>query len=484
VAYRRDSRVRATTSAPGTGTATLVNVTGYASFSTLTDGDVCHYVIADQSGGNYEFGLGTKGTSGGPTLQRSAGNVLGGSAGAGTLVNFASGTQDVFLTPLGEADVLPPAAADPSVATAGQQYYHTARNEPRFYDGTGWQSLLGPTPNYLINGGGDFFQRQNPLVATSRSDDTYAGDRWYVLTQTAAIQANRSTGDTASRYAHKLTQNQAAAQRMGYAQIVEGVNARALRGKVARFQARIKCSSSQAIRIAILGWTVAADLVISDVVNDWTSGTYTVGNFFIATNLTVSGVSSVTPSAATWTDISVTGTISSSANNVIVFIWTEGTAAQNVTLEITEAGLYEGATARAWMPRPVLQEILLCQRYYEKATAIDTAPGSNFGTSNQYDYAVGPLLSNTWSSGAGRSHATVRLVPKRTTPTCRFWDLIGNLSKMTYFDLNGQNASHNILETSAGLAGVTADRIGIQSDWISTESKPKWSAQWDADAEL
>lgn len=106
MAYRRDSRVRATTSAPGTGTATLTDASGaWASFTSLTDGDTFHYIIADQSGTKWEAGLGTKGTSGpNATLTRSAGNVLNGSSGAGTLVDFSSGTQDVFISPIAEIE--------------------------------------------------------------------------------------------------------------------------------------------------------------------------------------------------------------------------------------------------------------------------------------------------------------------------------------------------------------------------------------------
>lgn len=234
--------------------------------------------------------------------------------------------------------------------------------------------------NYLINGGGDFFQRQAPGTLTSKADDVYAGDRWYALTQTAAIQTQRTTGDTHSLNAHRLKQNQASAQRFGYAQIVESKNSIALRSRAVRFQARINCSASQAIRIAILEWTGTADAVTSDVVNDWTSGTYTAGNFFLGSNLTISAVATVTPGAATWTDISVTATLGSSVNNIVVLIWTEGTAAQNVTLDITEAGLYLGTDAKAWNPKSIGEELTLCQRHYQKSFAVDVAPVQNSGT--------------------------------------------------------------------------------------------------------
>ena len=88
-------RVKETCSAPGTGTVTLLGaVTGFQSFATVGDGNTCYYAIADQSGANWETGVGTY-TASGTTLSRDT--VLS-SSNAGSLVNFATGTQDVFLT--------------------------------------------------------------------------------------------------------------------------------------------------------------------------------------------------------------------------------------------------------------------------------------------------------------------------------------------------------------------------------------------------
>lgn len=86
-----------TCSSPGTGNVSLLGAkAGYLSFSSggATNNDTVFYVIRDQSGSNEEWGIGTWVT--GPTLNRTAGNVLGGTGGAGSLVNFSSGTQDIF----------------------------------------------------------------------------------------------------------------------------------------------------------------------------------------------------------------------------------------------------------------------------------------------------------------------------------------------------------------------------------------------------
>lgn len=88
-------RVKETCSAPGTGTVTLLGAEqGYQSFSVVGNGNTTYYVIADQSGNNWEVGIGTY-TSSGTTLSRDT--VLASSNG-GSATNFSSGTQDVFVS--------------------------------------------------------------------------------------------------------------------------------------------------------------------------------------------------------------------------------------------------------------------------------------------------------------------------------------------------------------------------------------------------
>ena len=87
-------RVLETCTSPGTGTVTLLGaVTGYQSFSTVGNGNTCYYAIADQSGANWEVGIGTYSSSG--TLARTT--ILS-SSNSNNLVNFSTGSQNVFLT--------------------------------------------------------------------------------------------------------------------------------------------------------------------------------------------------------------------------------------------------------------------------------------------------------------------------------------------------------------------------------------------------
>ena len=88
-------RVRESCISPGTATVALIGAAlGYQTFSAgIGANNTTYYVIADQSGANWEVGYGTVGALG-TTLARTT--VLSSSNG-GSLVNFTSGTQDVWV---------------------------------------------------------------------------------------------------------------------------------------------------------------------------------------------------------------------------------------------------------------------------------------------------------------------------------------------------------------------------------------------------
>ena len=89
-----NNRTQETCAAPGTGTVTLLGaVTGYRTFQAgIGANNLTYYTIADQTGSNWEVGIGTVG-SGGTNLIRTT--VLDSSNG-GSLTNFSSGTQLVY----------------------------------------------------------------------------------------------------------------------------------------------------------------------------------------------------------------------------------------------------------------------------------------------------------------------------------------------------------------------------------------------------
>jgi hypothetical protein len=290
------------------------------------------------------------------------------------------------------------------VAAAGDIAFVYADTTTQFdvlYFPVSGRSVIENQPaNLLINGA----FRINQRAPATNADDTYAHDRWYVLTQTSTIAVSTLTDvEDGTPCMARLTQSQASAQRMGYAQIIEGKNCKHLRGSKVAFRfRRMRISASQAVRYAILEWTGTEDSVTSDVVNDWTSSTYTAGNFFLGSNLTVSGVTSHTPSAATLTDGPIlTVTLGSSFNNLIVMVWTEGTAAQNVTLDLAKAKLTQGIDPGEFRPESYSVELARCQRYFWR---------SQYGTGF-------PAIAGYNSTGGGEYISIQFPVEMRTTPT-------------------------------------------------------------------
>jgi hypothetical protein len=105
-------RVLETCTSPGTGSVTLLGAaTGYQTFNAaIGNGNTCYYTIADQNGNNWEVGIGT--FTAPATLARTT--VLASSTGS--LVNFSSGTQNVFETyPAGKAVTTDTLAYPPAI---------------------------------------------------------------------------------------------------------------------------------------------------------------------------------------------------------------------------------------------------------------------------------------------------------------------------------------------------------------------------------
>lgn len=236
-----------------------------------------------------------------------------------------------------------------------------------------------PNLNLLINGGFDFFQRIG-TTSTAMVDDTYYADRWYALIQGANSTIQRVEAGDGARYVARLTAG-GTTNRFGIAQIVEANDSIPRQGRTVRAQCRVKGSTSgqtpTSVRIAILEWTGTADSVTSDVVSTWTSGDFTTGNFFNSTTLNLIATDVVAVPHGGWVTLSASGVVGSTANNLIVMIWTQdvpGNAADYI--DVSEAGLYDGTSLRDWLPRPIAQELVLCQRYYCKTYNIDVAPAT------------------------------------------------------------------------------------------------------------
>lgn len=215
-------------------------------------------------------------------------------------------------------------------------------------------------------------QSGSHTVAAAYGDGDYGFDQWVTLAQSGTVLPTLLTNaENGTPFAMRYTQQSATAQRFGVIQPLENANIADLRGQIVTLSARVRLSASATLRYAILEWTGTADAPALDVVNDWTSPTYTPGNFFISGNLAVSATGSAALTASTFASVALTASVSGAMNNLYVLFWTEGTTAQSATLDIGRVQLEAGSTATPPATRPYSIELMLCQRYFCQSFAPD-----------------------------------------------------------------------------------------------------------------
>ena len=247
--------------------------------------------------------------------------------------------------------------------------------------------------NQAINGSFTSFQRQVPATETTYADNKYCADGYITLSELGSIGVSRVAGDTDSRYAIQLKQLSATAQRMGLMQPIETSDTYPMREKDVVFSATVKFSTATDVMYAILdsGSAVSDDEVFDgDPVNDWTSAIYTNGNFFKSSGSVGIITTGSFSGSTSFEEHEITATIPATSRNLMFFMWTKGTVAQNVTMQITKWGIYAGTTAPTWQPPDIEAEIMRCKRYCH---AVACYP------SNTKIRVMGGLL-NTTSSGA------------------------------------------------------------------------------------
>ena len=181
-------RVRETTAVTGTSSAVLLGaVTGFQSFAVIGDGNTCYYTISDQSGPNFEVGIGTYSTSG-PTLARTT--VLSSSNG-GALVPFPAGTKDVFVTYPAEKSVNLDASGNvsPLGTVASGTWQATAITTT--YGGTGLTSYTaGDLPYYAT---GTTFTKLGIGTAGQVLTSTGSAPQWSTLSGVAVTTFSAGT---------------------------------------------------------------------------------------------------------------------------------------------------------------------------------------------------------------------------------------------------------------------------------------------------
>lgn len=370
-------------------------VAGYNSpaLAGVVNARVYKYRAEDSTNTQWEMGEGSYNTSTGvltrtTVLFNSSGTgTASGQSGAGTKITFSTVPQ-VAIVALKE-DLLSIEEANTFTATQQSQ-------------GRVNLGILGN--NRIINPSGQINQNGSGTAA----DVTYWFDQWVHLNEANPVTPSQLTGvfapEDGTPFMMRTTQSNASAQRFGIIQPIENANCYDLRGQLVTLSARVRMSVSTTLNYAIICHSGTFDAPILDVVNSWSSTTFTIGNFFINTggNTTIVAMGSTALTANTFATVSVSGT-APALSNLLVFFWTNSQQAQNVTLDVGKVLLEQGAVASRYEPRPYVVENMLCQRYLSVI-----APGAL-----NAEFVMGAM------SSAIQGYYPVRLpVQMLASPTC------------------------------------------------------------------
>jgi hypothetical protein len=208
-------------------------------------------------------------------------------------------------------------------------------------------------------------------------------------------------------------------------------------------------------------WTSVSVTIAGDTTGTWVGGTNGIGvnlNFGLGVGSTLSGT------AGAWAGanyLSVTGATSVVGTN-------------GATFYITGVQLEKGSTATSFDYRSFGNELIMCQRYYEKSYQYAYAVGSS-GTGN-----TGQILyigtGNTVGAGDKIPNTTFKVV-KRTAPDILVWSPNGTsnrLANMSGTDLAAGSCTPNVANDSSFFAyqnsgGSVSGTAGcVQFQWSAS----------------
>ena len=226
--------------------------------------------------------------------------------------------------------------------------------------------------NHLINGAFAVAQRGTSFTSSdsANNDDTYVLDRWYILSDgndIIDVSQETSTIPTNGKYAIALDV-ETANKKFGIAQIIEGKNCVGLIGDTITFSFKAKVSDTSKldnVKAAIVSWSGTEDSVTSDIISAWgNEGT----NPTLITNATYENTPANLSLSTSYATYSVSANIDTSgAKNIIVFIWSDVTdTTAGHFLYVTDCQLERGNVSTPFEHRSFGDELLRCQRYYEK----------------------------------------------------------------------------------------------------------------------
>lgn len=304
--------------------------------------------------------------------------------------------------------------------------------------------------NRIINGNFNIWQRG----ISGTSSNNYSLDRWISFSAgTAHTWSQVAGGPLAGVYFSSLLQIAGAAGNTGVtiSQRIESLNSADLTGQTVTFSAYVLHTGTGG------AMNVTITTQHPNAADNWSYGT------------TIANSGGISVPLGTWKRITWTTTLPASGPNLgLSFELGLGAVTAGQSFFLTGVQLEVGSVATPFEQRPYGMELALCQRYYEKSYDLSDAVPTVTHT--------GKAFFST--NGAGNLFARYGFkVTKRTSPTIRYFDLAGALSRFSSSHVNGN---------SVNAGGIVVDQSGFYWDvnFTGIGANAKVEHHWDASAEL
>lgn len=295
----------------------------------------------------------------------------------------------------------------------------------------------------LINGNFDIWQRGTSFSGGSE----YTADRWLAHIQggLGTKDLDTDTPDTKSlnSLAINITDTVAFIQ---LGQQIELANFKHLRGQLATLSYKVKADGVTEFNSLLRSSAVVDDSIL-----------------FSGTPIELL----VKPITSEWSLITHTFTVPTDAGSLTIEAST-GAMVNGNYFKISQVKLEEGSIATTFDPRLIGEELVLCQRYYEKSYDLDVAPATpSVGLAEGGIYYAVDVVSAVGTSGMK--------VQKRATPVIVVYDALGAVGKAR----NNSTSANGIVVTTTDITNN-----GFNTLTGTFTAGHQFSCQWTADAEL
>jgi len=257
---------------------------------------------------------------------------------------------------------------------------------------------LAPRENLLINGGLDIWQRGTSFSASGNSGTIYTADRWYVASKLAGSSLNCGKGFLPAFYAE--TPELSAGTYFSF-------NSTASSTEPNVFGQRIENIKQFLGREVTVSFYLNTTVGIGDTVNFACAFNYGTGSTTVPVDVFST---SVTVTSAALVRYEFTFTCPNTGSEDIKpdnYLAIQFGTIDIKQINVTRVKVEKGSVATPYQPRPIGEELALCQRYYEQI-------GSSLGADDDSMLTVAQAInSNT-------CHGDVQYSEKRINPAVTF----------------------------------------------------------------